>query len=76
MVGQATGLWQQDRIRCKYHVLAALYSWLDLGTIYTNVWHTVSTYLRPIFWALLDNAQLLMSLDKPPHISFTTGGKL
>ena len=73
MDGQATDLWQPDWIRCRQHVSAAVSAAAvsarpDLGAIYTNFWHTVATYLSPIFWALLDNEKLLLSLDRPPNI--------
>ena len=68
MDGQEAGLWRPSWIKCKHHVSAAVYARPDLGAIYTNFWHTVATYLSPIFWALLDNERLLFTLDQPPNI--------
>ena len=69
MDGQATSLWQPDWIRCWQLVSAAVSAAAvsarpDLGAICANFWHTVATYLSPIFWALLDNEKLFFSLDR------------
>ena len=79
---QAASLWQPYWIKCKHQVLALVYSQPDLGTIYTNFWHTVAMYVNPIFWALLDNKQLLFKFGSgyashySSHISVDALNKL
>ena len=61
-------LWTPEWVRCDRRVPAAVFARADLGAIYTNFWHTIATYVAPLFWILLDNEALFTSLNRPPEI--------
>jgi hypothetical protein len=48
-------------ILCDQIIDVGVFTHADLGAIYVNFWHTISTWLQPMFYALYDSESLYLS---------------